>query len=158
MHKTLLLSFLVVGLLFAGCDSNDPVVNSGTLSQADINTLAAALGCTAIANISAGQSLNGSLDNIDCTVPFPGDDSKVDYYGFRLSQGMSVTFNLESSDFDAFVAVFNSNGTVVDSDDDGGDGLDARLTVNLDAGLYAVAANTSTETPVFGSYTISRSN
>lgn len=161
MSKPFLFSFLFLGFLFAGCDSNDPGNSSGMLTQADINALATALGCPTIVSISAGQTQNGTLENSDCTVTFPGDDSKIDYYGFRLTQGLSVTFNQASSDFDAFVVVFNSGGEIVGFDDDsggGGGGLDAQLTVQLDAGLYAVGANSSTDTPVFGSYILSRSN
>ena len=157
MRISFVLSLLFLGLVYSGCNSDD-LTGGGTGTPSDLQALATALGCPTVVAIAIGQSINGSLSNSDCSPPFTGDVSKIDYYGFRITQNMTLTIDQTSSDFDAFVALFDSNGNIIDSDDDSGDGLDARLSLSLNAGLYAIGANSAFSTADFGEYTVSLSN
>ena len=156
MRLSLISSVLFLGLVFAGCDSND--LSGGTSTPSDLATLATALGCATVLPTSPGQTHSGSLASNDCSPPFTGDNSKIDFYGFRLTQSMNLTINLESSDFDSFLVLFNSSADVLETDDDSGVGLDSRITTSLEPGLYAIGANSAFTTADLGSYTLSVSN
>ena len=60
---------------------------------------------------------------------FSGVDSYVQTWEFLGEAGEPVTFDLESSDFDATLSLAGPGLQSVLSDDDGGDGTDARLEV-----------------------------
>ncbi|MCD9026893.1 hypothetical protein LDO26_01515 [Luteimonas sp. BDR2-5] len=60
-------------------------------------------------------------------------------YRFTLPQRRLVTIDMRSSEFDS-VLKLTGNG-VERSDDDGGEGLDARIVAPLDAGEYSIEAN-----------------
>lgn len=108
-------------------------------------------GCDRVEGIGVPGNASGSLTGSDCTL---GDGSYVDLYSFRVSGSRSVTITLRSSQFDSFLVLFSSSGTVVDSDDDGAGGLDSRITMNLTAGTYVIAAN-SLDAGETGTYTLS---
>ncbi|MFQ3790339.1 hypothetical protein [Halomonas sp. A29] len=59
-------------------------------------------------------------------------------YEFTLDSPAAVTIDMLSSDFDSFLELSGNN--VSYSDDDGGEGLNARLYASLDAGSYRVTA------------------
>ncbi|MGR2740378.1 hypothetical protein ACUY1T_18175 [Billgrantia sp. Q4P2] len=59
-------------------------------------------------------------------------------YEFTLDAPAAVTIDMLSSDFDSFLELSGNN--VSYSDDDGGEGLNARLYASLDAGSYRVTA------------------
>jgi hypothetical protein len=105
--------------------------------------LALALPLHAQSPIRVGQTLNGQITASDPTLD---DDSHFDLFSYRGQAGERVTFTLRSSDFDAVLAVGRMNGgemEVLESDDDGAGGTDARVTVAFPAaGMYVIRANT----------------
>lgn len=62
-------------------------------------------------------------------------------YGFKLNNSQSVTFNL-TSNVDTYLYLKDSNGNVIASNDDGGEGYNSRLTKSLQAGNYTLVAAT----------------
>ncbi len=72
--------------------------------------------------IRTGQTVNNALD-------FPTD---TDWYRIRLEQGLSYHFTLNSAEGDSalsdpMLTLYDSSGTQVGMDDDGGDGLNSYL-------------------------------
>ncbi len=94
--------FTLLFTLLVGCDTSDPTGGGTGITQAELDALACAFGCSVVA-ISVGPPRNGSLSDDDCSHPNPGDQSKIDYFGFRLSQNMSIVIDYESSDYDALL-------------------------------------------------------
>ncbi len=67
------------------------------------------------------------------------------YYSFTLRVGARVTIDLTSSSVDTYLALRNGSGTgmgLIESDDDGGSGLNARITRSLSRGTYTIEATT----------------
>lgn len=158
MRISSVLAFLFLGLVFSGCDSGDASDNQGSgITQADIDALVTALGCSPVVSTSVGQTKSGSLVSGDCSHPNPSDDSRIDYFGFRLTSNTTVTIDMESSDFDAYLYLYNASGQEITFDDDSGGGFDARITRTLDAGLYALGAN-GFDASDLGSYTLEITN
>ncbi|MCY3806605.1 MAG: pre-peptidase C-terminal domain-containing protein, partial [bacterium] len=62
-------------------------------------------------------------------------------FGFTLGAEREVTVDLESS-VDAYLYLLDGQGRIVDEDDDGGSGLNSRITRTLAAGTYRVEATT----------------
>ena len=71
---------------------------------------------------------------------------------------MSIVIDYESSDFDAFLYLYDSNGQQLALDDDSGGDLDSRISQDLDAGVYAIGANSAFTTTDLGSYSLRLSN
>ena len=80
----------------------------------------------------------------DCVGSFGAEDpSPARYYRFTLRQAGEVQIDLTSSAFDALLVLRQGTdftGPQVAFDDDGGDGLNARITSRLAAGTYTIEA------------------
>jgi hypothetical protein len=66
-----------------------------------------------------------------------GDD--VDWVQFRITrQGRYViqAIGINTNRLDTYIELFDNNMNLIDEDDDGGEGLAARLSINLSAGVY----------------------
>jgi len=100
--------------------------------------------------IACGQQKNGLLEAGDCQLD---DGTYVDFWQFQGSSGMTVTIELNSAAFDAFLFLLDPTPDVVATDDDSGSGTNARLVYTLDSsGDWAIAANSFM--PATGSYTV----
>jgi hypothetical protein len=109
------------------------------------------LGRRSLRSLSNGQSVNGRLG--------PGsflrsdDNTWADGYAYNARAGETVTFSMESRDFDSWLVVDDPNGPLREHDDDSGGGRDAELTVTLPhAGRYVIVANEVSRQA--GSYTL----
>lgn len=112
--------------------------------------------CTVTA-ISANQTITGSLASSDCVVAdilSISDNSKVDVFELTLGSSGAVTINLESSAFDPFLRLLDSNQATLAQDDDSGTGFNARISTTLDAGTYRILANSATSSTELGDYTL----
>ncbi|MFN3235535.1 MAG: PPC domain-containing protein [Pseudomonadales bacterium] len=101
--------------------------------------------------------VSGSLASTDCTVNDVlgnGDASFADRYTFSIATSGPVSVAMSSSTLDSFLRLLSADGTVLAQDDDSGSGFDARISAELNAGSYAVLANSATNTAETGAYTI----
>ncbi|MDR1948419.1 MAG: PPC domain-containing protein [Spirochaetaceae bacterium] len=77
-----------------------------------------------------------------------GDD--VDWVTFRVSQAGRYTIRargLSSNGLDTYIELYDSDRSAIDEDDDGGENLDSRLSVSLQAGTYYVKAECLDDEP-----------
>ena len=84
---------------------------------------------------------SGSLGR-DCVSPNYGGEL-ARYYSFTLAQDSGVRIDMESSAFDAWLTLREGSdisGRMIESDDDGGAGTDARIETELGAGTYTIEA------------------
>ncbi len=80
--------------------------------------------------------------------------SFYDEWSYSLNAGQRVTIAMESSAVDSYLIVLNEGGMEVVSDDDGGDGLNARVEFRAPAtGRYTILATTASAYQT-GEYTI----
>jgi hypothetical protein len=115
---------LVVGVTLAGCkDSTGP--------QNDA--------CDSFQTLTVGVTTVGSLSTSDCVRALDG--SYADRYRFTLPAAANVQIDLASTQFDAWLVLGATSGDPIASDDDSGDGENARLFAMLAAGTYEVLAN-----------------
>ncbi|NOX91141.1 MAG: hypothetical protein GXP18_01425 [Gammaproteobacteria bacterium] len=107
-----------------------------------------------VASISLEQSVSGSWEPGCVSTNRAGRYAK--YYTFTLSNSQEVTIDLQSST-DTYLYLLNGsdeNGSVVASDDDGGNGLNSRIVRILSAGTYTIEATTY-GSGATGSFTVS---
>ena len=106
--------------------------------------------------IGIGQITEGQLDSADVQL---ADGSYYDAWALCITELHTVAITMESDDLDSYL--FLAQGLPsspewrsLDADDDGGGGLNARITTILAPGQYSVVANTFDEGDT-GQYTLS---
>ncbi len=129
-----------------GSDSNGPSVTYPNLPAALQTTL-----CMR-GNMTAGQSVNGSIADTDCDL----GDSYFETYLVKVAASRNVTITMESTQFDTYLWLLKLNSynaagdtadiVVIATDDDSGggpNGTNSKITnAALDAaGDYIVVAN-----------------
>ena len=121
--------------------------NFSNNSASDPTTVTAASdSCTTFLPIACGQTSNGVLQSGDRTTLF-GDGSFSDLYTFNGTAGDQIAIALNSSAFDAYLALFNPSGISIAQDNNGG-GTNARIPATSGfftlpvTGSYFIAANT----------------
>jgi hypothetical protein len=98
-----------------------------------------------------GRTWTGRLSSNDGMLP---DDSYYDSHSYSVTRGQQYTITLSSSDFDTYLIIRDANGNTLASNDDGGAGLDSRLTWTADrTGTIRILAN-SYRARQTGSYTL----
>lgn len=112
--------------------------------------LAEEVACEEPLPISMGETVEGTLDEGDCV---RSGGAFRDVWALELDAERTVRVDLESADFDAWVAVIDEEGREVAVDDDSGPGFDASLLVTLPAGRYRILASSFGPGGV-GSYTL----
>ncbi len=118
--------------------------------------LAALLGLPARAQtaLQLGTPASGVLDAAD---PKTDDGQAYDVYTYRSAAAQTVTVMLHADSFDTFLYAGTGTGSAwheTERDDDGGEGLDSRLVLHLDAG-QTIVLRASSVGDDGGSYTIS---
>ena len=100
--------------------------------------------------IDCGDLEHGELESGDCTLD---DGTYVDFWQFQGTSGTTVTIELSSSAFDAFLFLLDPVPDVVASDDDSGSGSNARIVHTLDSsGAWSIGANSFM--PATGNYSL----
>jgi len=101
--------------------------------------------------IAMGRQAGGTLRSSD---PRLTDNSVYHLWRFDGAQGTMVQIDVMSDAFDAFVILQDDKGIELARNDDGGDGLNARLVYALPrTGQYRIIANTY-RARAFGAYTL----
>ena len=101
--------------------------------------------------IPIGTSVSGQLMPSDPTMP---DGSHYKLFTFMGTAGQTVQIDMISSAFDSYMYLRNQNGQSIAHDDDGGGGLNARITQTLPyTGMYQIVANTLASGQ-FGAFTV----
>src|SRR5688500_2377167 len=140
---------LIVAGRAAGQTGGYTIVSSPTLPPiADVPPF---MNCLTPQAYTLGTTASGSLARTDCIDIF---DTPVDRYDFSLPATATVTIDLRSVSFDPFLMLFNELGELIAFDDDAGEGVNARLSLVLPAGHYAIGATGYYETSL-GDYTLS---
>lgn len=107
--------------------------------------------CEAPQPIALGTAVSGSLDAMDCTRP---GGAFREAWELVLTADTTLRIDLTSNGFDPYLIVKNENGGIVSQDDDGGDGLNARVQTRLSAGTYVIEASAFNAGST-GAYTLS---
>ncbi|WP_159789475.1 tetratricopeptide repeat protein [Sodalinema gerasimenkoae] len=91
------------------------------------------------AETAAVLEVEGQLEDGDEVLQ---DGSLYDLYTFEVEAGQFVEIRLNSDDFDAYLILVGPDGERVAEDDDGGEGLNALILIQLpQTGRYSVIAN-----------------
>jgi serine protease Do len=97
-------------------------------------------------------TVNGRLDSSSETLE---DKSYFNVHTFEGRAGESVTIELNSSEFDAYLILLDPDNKKIAEDDDGGDGNNARISITLPtSGTYTIGLRTK-KAGELGNYTLS---
>ncbi len=92
--------------------------------------------------LTSGAPMTGSLAASDERF---SDQTYYDRYYYRGQAGESITVDLTSTAFDAYMEIRGADKRAIGTDDDGGDGLNSRITVTLPAtATYEIIAGSAT--------------
>lgn len=119
---------------------------------AKLNTALLTNGCND--SVDLNSSVLGSWQSSCASASRSGRYAK--YISFTLLRSQSITVDLKSST-DTYMYLLNGlgkYGSRVDKNDDGGDGLNSRLSLTLEAGTYTIEATTYSSGKV-GSFSVS---
>ena len=79
----------------------------------------------------------------------------VTEYQLYLETGQSVRIDLSSGEFDTYLEIYDANGQIVASDDDGGDGQDSRLSLTAGyTGVYRIRVRSFSSDNANGEFTL----
>jgi Bacterial pre-peptidase C-terminal domain. len=110
-----------------------------------------AAGCLPLGDLVTGTT-EGSLNVSSCQYR---DDTFADVYRLQVASPGNVDIEMDSDTLDTYLELLDDKGNVIDTDDDGGGGTNARLTTLVDAGTYYVVAKPFVAKGyVTGSYTL----
>lgn len=104
-------------------------------------TLSIALGLGACSSPEpVDETVQGTLTDDDPKVE--QDNSPYDEYRFDAGEGWTITAEMTSSDFDAYLWLIGPDGTSLLQNDDDGEGTNARIQYTTTAsGTYTIRAN-----------------
>ncbi|WP_375515564.1 pre-peptidase C-terminal domain-containing protein [uncultured Nostoc sp.] len=94
-------------------------------------------GAEGLGSLSSGSNINllAQLATVQ-----PGDNSDFDFFTFSLANPETVTISTVTPG-DTVLGLFNSEGNLVTSNDDSGDGNSSLITSFLDAGTYSISVS-----------------
>jgi hypothetical protein len=124
----------------------------GRSATALVRVAHAAEACPVVLPLAFGQPALGRLALGDCELSIDG--SYVDVYEFTLPAAATVQVDMASTEFDAFVGLFDAAGFFLAEDDNSGGGKNAQIVRQLAAGKYRIWANTLLGA-VSGAYSVS---
>lgn len=145
VYRLMAMSFRTSGVMFG----------TYTLS---INAMGMAQPANMVAagNIAVGQSQMSQLTGAS---PVNGESRRYAMWSFTGTAGQAVQIDMVSSDLDCYLILQDQMGNELQRDDDGGGGLNARITYTLPyAGAYRIQAMSfRTSGVMFGTYTLTLS-
>jgi uncharacterized protein YjdB len=104
--------------------------------------------CSVLRTVQLGATVNGRLEQSDCRLD---DNTAIQFFEFTLTTETAVEILMNSTEVDPYLFLADPSLNVIDQDDDGGDGLNARILRTLPAGRWIVVTNTFAA-GTFGSY------
>lgn len=107
--------------------------------------------CEPTGSMIPGDTVQGTLSASDCLLP---EGERADLWTVRLETPTTLTVDVRSAEFDAFLIIADSIGHPLHRDDDAGSNGNARLTVELEPGSYQLWA-TSYSSGSTGAYGLS---
>jgi hypothetical protein len=106
-----------------------------------------------VRDIREGETAVGRLEAGDSVV---GDSTLADVWLFRAERSGEIVVDLRSGDFDAYLLVQDAGGRTLATDDDGGDGTDSRIAMQVTRGsTYRLVANSFGRDRETGTYRVS---
>jgi len=108
--------------------------------------------CASRGTLSMEGSIDGTIGYASCQYT---DATFADIYQFQLAGDTTIDVRMNSQDFDAALLLLDAKGNLIDEDDDGGDGTNARITHMLGSGTYYVVAKAATDYTAAGGYSVS---
>ena len=143
-------------LVFTAPTSGDYIIRATSLGgdgEGDFTvSLSAPPPPLAAQSIAVGASVEGELTERDGS---NDEGVRADAYRFTATAGQRLDFSLRSSDFDAYLELYDANGQSIGEDDDGGDDTDAQLLHTFaEGGQYTVQVRAIGDT-LTGAYTLS---
>ncbi len=100
--------------------------------------------CRVFARAGAGRTITGRLDDSSCVLP---DQSRFDGFNIAVFGAGTLDISMASTDFDAYLILRGENGAMLASDDNGGAGTNAKISVpvigNETYTIVAAAASAS---------------
>jgi len=106
-----------------------------------------------VVQLAPDQPVLGRLEAGDSVV---GDSTFADVFTFRAPRDGDVTIDLRSGDFDAYLIVKDAEGSTLATDDDGGEGTNARVAMHVQRGqAYRIYANSYGADRAAGMYRLS---
>lgn len=105
-------------------------------------------GCNSVQMYEIGSTVSATLGS--CNV----NGYIWDFYEFSISTTQSITINQTSDYIDSYLVLFTRSEGVIAANDDGGAGLNSRIVVTLDPGVYIIGANSYSGTQT-GPYQLS---
>ncbi len=101
-------------------------------------------------------TITGDLTAEDMNNPTRGGRFRDDYTLTDVIAGQSITLDLVSEEFDTYLQLINADtGLVIASDDDGGAGVNSRLSFTVENGINYLVRVTSFGSGAIGEYTLS---
>jgi hypothetical protein len=101
----------------------------------------------ALETLPVDGGLSSALRSNDCRyldrIPLSTDVTLIKPYTVTLEKRGVLTVDMTSAQVDSYLWIFDSQNRVIAEDDNSGGGRNARVSVQLDPGAYAVFANTA---------------
>jgi Bacterial pre-peptidase C-terminal domain len=148
-HDPMILQYLPAGTYQLGARA--AASRAGGIYQVDVRNTPGPRPpmCIVRRTVAPGAAVSGTIGYTGC--PYPGG-TFADLYRIQLNASATLDLRLASSDFDAYLYLLDTKGSLVDQDDDSGGNTDARITRLLGAGTYFVVATTAGDYTQGGAY------
>ncbi len=94
--------------------------------------------CSVVRAVTLGQTVSGTFTANDCKL---SDSTAIQRYGFTLTARTKVEILMSSTALDSYLFLADTDLNVIDEDDDGDGGSNARIMRTLPAGRYEIITN-----------------
>ena len=122
--------------------SNDPARPAATVN---VTGNGSGAGGGVLPVITFGQTINGTLStstpgrSVNCPTCY------ADTYQLTVTAARNIVITLNSTAFDSFLQLMDENRNVLSTNDDGGGGLNARITGTIQPGVYRIEVTTAND-------------